>query len=108
MSDSLFMILAMGATVFAVRSIAFIFANHISLPRFVREALELLPPAILTVIVASGVMVSRQGAGLNVHLGNPYLMATLATLLIATRVKNFFVVIVSGYAVFLLLLRLAA
>ncbi|CAH0444736.1 AzlD domain-containing protein [Ralstonia pseudosolanacearum] len=108
MNQTLFMILAMGATVFVVRSIAFIFANHISLPRFLRESLELLPPAILTVIIANGVLLSKHGTELDLGLHNPYLLATLITILIATRVRNFFVVIACGYAAFLLMTFLMA
>ncbi|KVE31242.1 hypothetical protein WS68_17090 [Burkholderia sp. TSV86] len=102
------MILAMGATVFVVRGIAFIFANHISLPRFLRESLELLPPAILTVIIANGVLLSGHGTELNASLRNPYLLATLVTILIATRVRNFFAVIACGYVAYLLLSHLPA
>lgn len=57
MNNTMLIILSMGVTVFVVRSVAFAFANHISLPNIVKNALELLPPAILTVIIASGVLV---------------------------------------------------
>jgi branched-subunit amino acid transport protein len=96
-------ILAMGITVFAVRSMAFIFANYISLPNVVKDALELLPPAILTVIIASGVLVNQQTTTLNFSLINHYLIATLITLCLASKVKNFFAVIASGYAIYFLL-----
>lgn len=103
MTDTMLTILAMGLTVLAVRSVAFVFANHIVLPNAVKEAFELLPPAILTVIVASGVIVHKDGSRLDLSLDNAYLLATIATLLIAMRVKNFFAVIILGYLTYLII-----
>lgn len=103
MSHVMQVILLMGVTVFAVRSVAFIFANYISLPNFVKDALELLPPAILTVIIASGVLVNPTTAKLDISFTNYALVAILITLLISSKVKNFFAVIASGYAVYFLL-----
>ncbi|MBC8951225.1 MULTISPECIES: AzlD domain-containing protein [Xenorhabdus] len=103
MSHTMMVILAMGVTVFAVRSIAFIFANYITLPPIIKDAFELLPPAILTVIIANGVMIDTQTAALNLSLGNTFMLATLITVIIATRMKNFFGVILVGYLVFLAL-----
>jgi len=103
MSHTLFVILAMGLTVFAVRSVAFVFANHITLPPIVKDAFELLPPAILTVIIANGVMIDPHTETLNLSLDNSVMLATLITLCIATRIKNFFAVILLGYLVYLAL-----
>ncbi|MCF5715497.1 AzlD domain-containing protein [Pseudomonas tremae] len=103
MTDTMLTIFAMGLTVLAVRSVAFVFANHIVLPSAIKNAFELLPPAILTVIVASGVIMQRDGSRLNISLDNAYLLAALATLIIAIRVKNFFAVIVLGYLTYLII-----
>ncbi|OTA21876.1 hypothetical protein Xbed_00125 [Xenorhabdus beddingii] len=103
MSDTMMVILAMGVTVFAVRSVAFIFANYITLPSVIKDAFELLPPAILTVIIANGVMMDTQTETLNLSLGNAFMLATLITVVIATRMKNFFGIILVGYLVFLAL-----
>lgn len=103
MNQTMQVILSMGVTVFAVRSLAFIFANYISLPNVVKDALELLPPAILTVIIASGVLINQQTAKLDLSITNDTLIATLITLCISIKLKNFFAVIASGYAVYFLL-----
>lgn len=103
MSHSMMVILAMGLTVFVVRSVAFIFANYITLPPLVKDALELLPPAILTVIVANGVLINPRTESLDLSPGNTVMLATLLTLCIASRIKNFFGVIVAGYLIYLAL-----
>jgi len=106
MSHTMIVILAMGMTVFAVRSVAFVFANYITLPPVVKDAFELLPPAILTVIIANGVMIDPHTETLNLSLNNSVMLATLLTLCIATRVKNFFAVIIIGYLIYLALYAL--
>lgn len=106
MTQNMQIILAMSITVFMVRSVPFIFAKHISLPLFFRETLELLPPAILTVIVASGVLINEEATGLNIALDNHYLLACILTLIIALRVKNFLFVLILGYISYLILAKL--
>lgn len=54
-----------------------------------QDALELLPPAILTVIIASGVLVNPTTAKLDISFTNYALVAILITLLISSKVKNF-------------------
>ncbi|MGY0398575.1 MAG: AzlD domain-containing protein [Ostreibacterium sp.] len=62
MSEAMVMIITMGFVIFSVRSIAFIFANYITLPEIVKETFELLPPAILSVIIASGTLFNKSAS----------------------------------------------
>ena len=102
MSDSMFMILSMGFVVLSVRSVAFIFANYISLPATVKDTLELLPTAILSVIVAGGILFNETGS-IDISLANKEFVATLITLIIAVKIKGFFSVIAIGYGIYFIL-----
>ena len=102
MNSSLTTIIWMGLAVFIIRSIAFIFAEHIRLSVQVKDTLSLLPPAILSVIIASDVIGSGAGNENTLPFSLPYLLAVFATLLISLKVRNFLLVIVLGYLSFLI------
>ncbi len=97
-------VLGMGAIVFFLRVCPFIFANRIVLPSFIRDALELLSPSILTAIIASGVIVKSDKSGLNLSFDNPFLLAAIVILLISLYVRNFLLIMLCGYMSMLLFL----
>lgn len=101
MNDVTYTILLMGAVVFCVRSIAFIFADRIFLPAAVKDGLELMLPAILTVLVASGIFEHETSGTIYQKILNPYLLAALATFILAIKIKSFFGVVFFGYLSFL-------
>lgn len=98
-------ILLMGLVVLSIRSVAFIFADEIVLPRLLRECLELFLPAILTVLIVSGLSGHRgtPAPGALQVLLNPYVLAALITFGLSLRLKSFFAVVMLGYLSFLAL-----
>lgn len=95
-------ILMMGASVFLVRTIAFALSEYISLPVQVKASLEKVPPAILTVIIASGVLFRGTEGVAALDLNNAYVYATVATILIAIKLERFFLTLVLGCMLFVL------
>ena len=93
----------MGFVVLFIRCVAFVFANHITISQQVKDILDLLTPAILTVIIATGVLFERDAATLSISIGNNYLMASIFTLLISIYIRNLFAVIALGFLIFSLL-----
>lgn len=102
MSSLTLTILLMGLVVLSIRGVAFVFADRIVLPLFLKECLELFLPAILTVLIVSGIAGHRSGDGNVLHLlVNPYVLAALVTFALSLRLKSFFAVVMLGYFSFL-------
>jgi len=95
-------ILMMGASVFLVRTIAFALSDRISLPVQVKVALEKVPPAILAVIIASGVLFRGADGAETLDFNNAYVYSTVATILIAIKLERFFFSLLMGCILFFL------
>lgn len=102
MSQVILALIVMGAVMFGLRSLPFIFANRIRLNALAREALELATPSVIAAFLASGLFFDKQSGALNLSWDSPYLIGGFATLLIALKWPNFLVVTFLGYGVFLL------
>lgn len=92
----------MGLVALGVRGVAFIFADRIALPAVIKECLELFLPAILTVLIVSGLTGHHSGNGKVLSsILNPYTLAALVSLAISLRLKSFFAVVILSYLSFL-------
>ncbi|KAF0813909.1 hypothetical protein IGB42_01588 [Andreprevotia sp. IGB-42] len=102
MSNLTTTILLMGLVVLSIRGVAFMFADRIVLPAFFKECLELFLPAILTVLIVSGLSGHHGGNG-NVlrFLLSPHVLAALVCIALSLRLKSFFAVVMLSYLSFL-------
>jgi len=89
-------ILLAGLCTYAIRlSFIQLFANR-EIPPFVLKALQFVPPAVLTAIVAPELFL--QDGSLSLSLANGRLVAGLIAILVAWRTKNVVLTILVGMA----------
>ena len=89
-------ILLAGLCTYAIRlSFIQLFANR-EIPPFVLKALQFVPPAVLTAIVAPELFL--QDGSLSLSLANGRLVAGLVAILVAWRTKNVVLTILVGMA----------
>jgi branched-subunit amino acid transport protein len=93
------MIAGMMAVTFGVRYPVLALVSKISLPRSVLDALKFIPPAVLTAIIVPAVLMPN--GTLDVAYTNAYLVAAVASALLAWRTKNLLLTIVMGMLIFL-------
>jgi len=87
-------IVCVGATTFLLRASFIVFADPQRFPRFFRQALAFVPPAVLAAIVAPGLLLGP--AGLDLSWGNHRLLAGLLAIAVAARTRSVLAAIVSG------------
>jgi branched-subunit amino acid transport protein len=90
----------MMAVTFGVRYPVLALVTRIPLPAPLLDALKFVPVAVLTAIIAPAVIMPDGEIALTIT--NAYLIAAVASALIAWRTKNLLVTIVAGMAIFLL------
>ncbi|GAD63878.1 MULTISPECIES: AzlD domain-containing protein [Pseudomonadaceae] len=95
------LILGMLAITFATRYSLFAFPD-LRFPPMVRQGLHYVPTAVLTAIVVPG-MLLPDGQTWALSLDNAYLLAGLATILIAALTRHLLATIGGGMLVFFLL-----
>lgn len=89
-------ILLAGLATYAIRlSFIQLFANR-EIPPFVLKALQFVPPAVLTAIIAPELFL--QDGSLSLSLANGRLVAGLIAILVAWRTKNVVLTILVGMA----------
>jgi len=92
-------ILLAGLATYAIRlSFIQLFANR-EIPPLVLKALQFVPPAVLTAIIAPELFI--QDGSLSLHLANGRLIAGLIAILVAWRTRNVVLTILVGVAVLL-------
>lgn len=96
-SREVWMILGMALVTFAIRYPIFGFADRVKLTPSVRRALRYIPPAVLAAIVLPA-MFAPDGS-FDLHYTNSFLVAGIATFLIAWIGQNLLLTIVLGMAV---------
>ncbi len=92
------LISGMAAVTFLPRYIPLALAGRVSLPDWMRQALEFVPVAVLTAIVAQVALVS--GGEVNVQLANPQMWAAIAAALVALSGRGLLSVIAVGLLVY--------
>ncbi|MGD1904830.1 MAG: AzlD domain-containing protein [Leptolyngbyaceae cyanobacterium] len=94
------LITGMVLVTFLVRYPLLAVSGRVKLPPRLLQALNYVPPAVLTAIVVPIVLV--EGDHLWLGLGNPRLVGAIATVGISLWKKNLLLTIVAGMGVFLL------
>ena len=94
-----YLIGAMAMTTFLIRYPLLAFSSRIELPSRIIEALEYLPPAILTAIVVPAVLMPT-GDKIILSYTNAQLIGAIAAILIGWRTKNLLATIVGGMLTF--------
>lgn len=90
--------LGMVAVTFPVRYLPMLWVGKIRLPEGVRRALEYVPVAVLTAIIAP--MVLMPTGSLDVGWNNAYLFASLTAGILAWRFQNLLLTIGGGLLTF--------
>ena len=102
MSESEFYLIgAMAIITFLIRYPLLAFSSRIKLPPQIIEALEYLPPAILTAIVVPAVLMPT-GDKILLSYTNAKLIGAIAAILIGWRTKNLLATIIGGMLAFLI------
>ncbi len=94
-----YLIGAMAVVTFLIRYPLLAFSNRIKLPARLIEALNYLPPAILTAIVVPAVLIPT-GDKILLNYTNARLVGAIAAILISWRTKNLLATIIGGMLTF--------
>lgn len=89
-------IFAVAAVTFLLRGSFILFANPHKFPHAFRQALQLVPAAVLAAIVAPGLAAPADGVDLSPH--NLRLVAGLVALAVAARIRHPLAPIAAGMA----------
>lgn len=95
------LVLGMAAVTFAVRWPVLALVSRVELPRPLLDALQFIPPAVLTAIIVPALLMPG-GESIELSLGNSYLAAGLVAALVAWRRKNLLLTLAVGMGVLLL------
>lgn len=98
--NEILLLLGMTLVTFSVRYLPLLVVGRIQLPNNVMRALRYVPVAVLTAIIVP-VMLRPQGT-LFLSFENAYLVAGVASVVIAWRTRNLLATIAGGMAIFLL------
>jgi branched-subunit amino acid transport protein len=104
MTDQWLTIIAMGVVTFALRVALVASPGRLEPPALARQALRLVPPAVLSAIILPALL--RPAGRLELSLGNARILAGVLAAVIAWRTKNVVVTIAVGMAALWLLQRL--
>lgn len=99
-SQEIMLVAGMAAVTFLVRWPVLALVSRITLPPAVLDGMKFIPPAVLAAIIAPA-MFTPAGA-LDLHLSNAYLVAGVASGVIAWRTHNLLATIVLGMVIFLI------
>ena len=89
----------MAVITFLIRYSMFAVAGKTEFPRWFREVLRFVPPAVLSAIIAPSVFFPT-GEGLVLGIGSPHLAGAVAAFIVGKLTGNLLAVIVTGMAVF--------
>jgi len=99
--DEWLLITLMALVTYLPRYLPWAVAGRVRLPDTLERALEFVPIAVLSAIIAQASLV-RDGV-LDLSIGNHHAIAALVAFLVALLTRHLFVTIVSGLACFTLL-----
>ena len=89
-------IIGMGIVTYAIRLSLILLLGRVEVPPVVRQALRLVPPAVLSAIIFPELL--RPGGAFDLSLGNPRLLAGVLATLVAWRTKSVLLTIAVGMA----------
>ncbi len=99
-------ILIMGMVTYAIRLSMFVLYGRLQLPEWLMRALNYVPAAVLTAIIAPELFLP--GGTLDLSLSNLRLIAGLVAILVAWRTRNVLLTVVAGMGTLWLLQALVA
>ncbi len=102
--NEIILVTGMAAVTLLIRWPPLALASRVALPQPVVDALKFIPPAVLAAIVVPA-MLTPNGT-LDVHPSNAYLVAGVASGLLAWRTRNLLATILFGMIFFLIWRRL--
>ncbi len=97
--NELLLVAGMAAVTFGVRYPVLVLVGKIPLPESVFRALRYVPPAVLTAIIVPAVLMPE--GTVDFSPANAYLVAGIASALVAWRTKSLLLTIVIGMVVML-------
>ncbi|MEO0352456.1 MAG: AzlD domain-containing protein [Cyanobacteria bacterium P01_A01_bin.15] len=100
MTNEILLLGGMTLVTFLVRYPILAMSGRLTLPPRLLQALNYVPPAVLTAIIVPTVLV--EGDSLWLGVGNPRLIGSMAALAVGLWRKNLLITIVVGMGVFLL------
>ncbi|WP_036566838.1 AzlD domain-containing protein [Oceanospirillum beijerinckii] len=95
------LIFGMFLATFSTRYLLFAVAGRVHFPTWLSNALSFVPPAVLTAIIVPAVLMPQGEVWFSWQ--NPWLLAALASVVIALVLKDLLKTIVGGMLVFMLL-----
>lgn len=98
--NDLLLVAGMAAVTFGIRYPVMVLVGKVPLPDSVFRALRYVPPAVLTAIIVPSVLMPK--GTVDVSPANAYLVAGIASALVAWRSKNLLLTIIVGMAVMLI------
>jgi branched-subunit amino acid transport protein len=93
------MIAGMTLVTFGVRYPVLALVSKVTLPPAVMDALKFIPTAVLTAIIVPAVIMPA--GAIDLSLSNAYLVAAVASALLAWRTRNLLLTIVLGMLIFM-------
>ncbi|HMQ51265.1 MAG TPA: AzlD domain-containing protein [Anaerolineae bacterium] len=99
--DEVYMLAGMALVTFGIRYSMFALAGRYEFPRPLLEALQYVPPAVLTAIIVPSVLIPT-GEKVDLSLSNAYLVGAVVAASIGWWRKNLLLTIVVGMAAFLI------
>lgn len=91
----------MALITFLIRYSMFAAAGKRDFPRWFKEALRFVPPAVLSAIIAPSILMPT-GEGLVLGIGSPHIAGAVAAFVAGKLTGRLLAVIVTGMVVFLL------
>ena len=98
--NELYMVTGMALVTFAIRYILFPISGRFQFPNLLEQALQYVPPVVLTAIIVPSVLMPG-GDVLDLRLTNPYLIGAVSACLIGGLFKNLLLTIVVSMIIFL-------
>ena len=98
-NQEFYLIGAMAIITFFIRYPLLAFSSRIKLPSKIIQALEYLPPAILTAIIVPAVLMPTEDK-ITLSYTNAKLVGAIASILIGWRTKNLLATIIGGMLTF--------
>lgn len=90
----------MAVITFAIRYGLFAVGHRVRFSPWMTQALGFVPVAVLTAIIAPAMLYPDPAKGLQVSLGNAYLVGGIAAILIAACFRNLLATVIGSLVVF--------
>ena len=95
-----YMVAGMALVTFGIRYVLFPIAGRFQFPKLLEQALQYVPPVVLTAIIVPSVLMPG-GETLDLRWNNPYLIGAMAACLMGALFQNLLFTIVVSMMVFL-------